>query len=162
MKRFLTASILVLTLAGCSSAATPASKTVQPDLASLEYETIVLEAPDGGSIMLNVEMADTPERRQQGLMHRESLDPGTGMLFAFDAEQTLNFWMKNTLIPLDIIFFDASGAFVSATSMVPCKADPCPYYASEQPSEWALEVPAGFIEKARVGEGWHIKPDGQL
>ena len=55
---------------------------------------------------IRVEIADSADERERGLMFRESLDANTGMLFIFDDRGVLNFWMKNTLIPLDIIFID--------------------------------------------------------
>ena len=66
------------------------------------------------------------------------------------------FWMKNTLIPLDIIFFDGQGRVLSSTTMAPCTADPCPYYGSVKPSQLALEVNAGLVKSRMIGEGWRI------
>lgn len=76
------------------------------------------------------------------------------MLFLFPHEQVLSFWMKNTLIPLDIFYFDARGQIVSATTMEPCKADPCPSYSSEGAAQFALEVAAGFLDTN--GEEWKL------
>lgn len=123
---------------------------------SIAYdETLTLQG-DGHSIPIRVEIADTPEERAKGLMDRTFLPDGTGMLFQFDGEEDVTFWMKNTLIPLDILFFDANGSFVSGTTMVPCQADPCPLYASEEPTKTALEVPAGFLQIHPVEEDWSL------
>lgn len=62
-----------------------------------------------GQIQVSVEIADTPEERNQGLMFRETLAPSAGMLFVYDAPQPATFWMKNTLIPLDMVFVGADG-----------------------------------------------------
>ncbi len=75
----------------------------------------------------SVEIARTPEETAQGLMYRESLPPRHGMIFTFTDGGVHSFWMKNTMIPLDIVWIDADGKvlFVSANTP-PCTADPCP------------------------------------
>lgn len=84
-------------------------------------------------------------------MGRTSMSPGImGMLFVFDTAQERSFWMKNTLMPLDILFFAANGTFVSWQRMDPCKADPCPSYYSNGSAQYALEVPAGFMDPTHV------------
>ncbi len=130
-------------------------------------KSIVLLGPRGERIPLIVEIADTPEKRARGLMGRTSVPEGTGMLFLFEGEQPLSFWMKNTLVPLDIFFFTQSGEFVSMTTMEPCNPEParptgtgevegCPGYPSRGPAYYALEVRAGFALDRGVGEGWSI------
>lgn len=108
-------------------------------------------------VMLGVEIVDTPEQRQKGMMSRTDFGDAQGMLFLFENEQPLSFWMKNTLIPLDVLFFDGDASFVSSATMAPCESDPCPIYASEEPAMSALEVPAGFLEKHGIGKGWKIR-----
>ncbi len=91
-------------------------------------------------MVINAEIADTEALRERGMMFRTSLDPGAGMLFVFETEQRMSFWMKNTLIPLYMLFFDADGNLVSTTVMKPCQQDPCPTYPSAGPAKYALEV----------------------
>lgn len=107
-----------------------------------------------GQIPIQVEVADTDRERARGLMSREKLEEGRGMLFVFEEELPRGFWMKNTLIPLDIIFFDSSKKVVSfIEKMEPCKEDPCFLYDSEKPAMYALELPAGMVEKYGIGMG---------
>ncbi|MDD4319102.1 MAG: DUF192 domain-containing protein [Candidatus Peribacteraceae bacterium] len=123
------------------------------DGAGREYQPIVLEGP-GKRIELSVEIADTPQEQERGLMFRERI--GNGMLFVFDRPRILSFWMKNTLVPLDIMYFDAEGAFVSAVTMQPCTEDPCLSYPSQRAASFALEMVEGFVETAGVGSGWKL------
>lgn len=90
-------------------------------------------------------------------MGRASLASDAGMLFVFNAPQPLDFWMKNTLIPLDILFFGADGAFVSMQTMQPCSGDPCSLYSSGAPALYALEVDAGYAAARGVGSGWKLE-----
>ena len=121
-----------------------------------EEANLTLIGAAGERIELHVELADEPAERQRGLMYRESLADGTGMLFVFEQEQPLAFWMKNTLIPLDILYFDAERQLVSVQTMVPCEKDPCTTYSSDAPAQYALEVNAGFVERYGIGEGWRF------
>ncbi len=132
-------------------------------ISSVEVGTMTrkirLLGPAGERVTLSVEIADDSMERQIGLMHRESLPAGTGMLFLFDAQMPLSFWMKNTLIPLDILFFDQSGRFVSRASMEPCAGDPCPTTPSAAATRYALEVNRAEAKTADVGEGWTLEMD---
>lgn len=88
------------------------------------------------------ELATTPDERARGLMNRRKA-PRDGMLFVFPRDTTGAFWMKNTLVPLTIAFFDASGKRVRKLSMTPCRRDPCPLYEPRRRYRFALELPAG-------------------
>jgi hypothetical protein len=121
-------------------------------------QEILLRSPEGEELSLQVEIADTPEQREQGLMHRKSLSKNAGMLFLLPEEAVQSFWMKNTLIPLDILYFDANGVLVSVRQMEPCVSDPCPAYSSGIPALYALELNAGATERLGIGAGWTLVP----
>ena len=98
-----------------------------------------------------VEVADDDAERARGLMFRDALEPGRGMLFVHEREEPQAYWMKNTRIPLDILYFDADRRLVSQQRDVPpCSlGDRCPPYPSAAPARFVLELNAG--EAARLG-----------
>lgn len=107
-----------------------------------------------GAVIL-VEISADEATRQQGLMFRESLAPGHGMLFLFPQTDIHSFWMKNTLIPLDIIWIDEARRVVHLEQDVPpCRADPCPSYVPAAPSRYTLEIAAGqaAVHGVRLGD----------
>ncbi|MFC1733663.1 DUF192 domain-containing protein [candidate division KSB1 bacterium] len=106
------------------------------------------------NITIDVEVAMTPEEIRQGLMYRESLDENKGMLFAFEKEGYRSFWMKNTLIPLDIIFVNQNMTIIDIKeNFQPCKQDPCESYTSKQKALFAVEVDAGFAWRNNISLG---------
>lgn len=122
---------------------------------------VTLIAPNGDrQVTIPVEVADDPEARLQGLMWREALPENTGMLFAFKEPQSLTFWMKNTKIPLEIMFFDGDGTFVNSFLMPPCTGDPCDKYTSASLAQYALEMSPGFRTTNGIGVGWKLDMKG--
>lgn len=104
-----------------------------------------------------VEVADTPEGRAEGLMFRESLEPDKGMLFVFDQESEYGFWMKNTIIPLDIIWINSDGevVFISKETQ-PCD-ESCPSIRPDRRAKYVLELNAGVSDEIGLGIGDEIK-----
>lgn len=108
---------------------------------------------DAGPVRVSVEEADTPDEREHGLMDRRSLGVDEGMVFVFDGATDGSFWMKDTLIPLSIAFWNEDGRIVGIRDMDPCTADPCPTYGSPEPYVGALEVNQGFFDDHEVTLG---------
>lgn len=151
---------IILLLSGCKLV-DYVSDLARKVIGKLPEQEITL---DTGSekITLKVEVADDEEERSRGLMEREELEEGRAMWFVFNEEAQRKFWMKNTKIPLDIIFFNKDKEVVSfVENMEPCliPEDPearrpnCPSYSSLEPAMYALEVPAGFVKDKVVEVG---------
>ena len=119
---------------------------------TFRHGTAIIETDDG-AVMVEIEVADRPELQALGLMHRESLDADAGMVFLFFEETDAGFWMKDTLIPLSIAFFDRDGAILKILDMEPCEADPCDTYSPGVTYSGALEVNKGAFEEWGVEQG---------
>lgn len=101
--------------------------------------------------VFTIEYARTPEEMERGLMFRDHLAPDHGMLFLYEEDRWVTFWMKNTLIPLDLIFVDASGRIVRiAERTVPFSTELIP---SETPVRAVLEVNGGTVDRLRIQPG---------
>jgi len=144
----LAASVLASACGASPGSSAPPNPT--PAAASSSGPAAVL--PSGARYAL--ELALTPEDQAQGLMYRENLPERTGMLFVFPEDAPHHFWMKNTMIPLDMIWMDASGrvVYVSANTP-PCKADPCPTYGPDGNVRMVLEIAGGLAKTEGVTVG---------
>lgn len=106
---------------------------------------------DGGRESFAVELADEPEERARGLMFRTEMDQATGMLFVYDSPRQVSFWMKNTLIPLDMVFADATGTVTRVHSgAVPGDLTPIDGGPGVQ---FVLEINAGLAGKLGLAPG---------
>jgi uncharacterized protein len=116
----------------------------------LTGEELLIDAA-GGPVILFVEVVDTNKTRASGLMFREELAPNAGMLFDFKREQPVSFWMKNTLIPLDVFFIKADGRIVNiAKRAVPHSERSI---ASDEPVLGVLETNAGVADRLGIKLG---------
>lgn len=144
MKRLLP---LILILVGL--VALPADAQVQFKRGTITFEQ------DARRVNLQIEVADTPAARSQGLMNRKNLPANAGMLFVFEETANWSFWMKNTLIPLSIAFIDKNWRIVDIVDMDVEKDPerPIKFYGSSQPYKYALEVNQGFFKRRGLGIG---------
>lgn len=112
-----------------------------------------------GGQRYKVEVADDDTERARGLMFRDQLAPGTGMIFLHDREEPQAYWMKNTKIALDILYFDSARKLVAQQRDVPpCSAgNACPPYPSNAPARYVLELNAGEAAKLKLQNGAELK-----
>ncbi|HEY5972675.1 MAG TPA: DUF192 domain-containing protein [Pseudoxanthomonas sp.] len=112
-----------------------------------------------GGQRYEVEIADDDAERARGLMFRDELAAGTGMLFIHDRTEPQAYWMKNTKIPLDILYFDNARKLVAQQRDVPpCSAgDSCPPYPSNTPARYVLELNAGEAAKLKLESGAELR-----
>ena len=140
---------------GSSSASSSVADATQP---TAQYPTFVKEGElsfehaNGQKIEeIDIEIANTPAEQQQGLMYRPAMPDTVGMLFIFDREEPQAFWMKNTILSLDIIYVGADKRIVSI------QKNAKPYSETSLPSEgdaqFVVEVNAGYCDKHGIGKG---------
>lgn len=141
-----------------------AETETEPPAPADSAETVPMSfiGPDGQEVTFNVELAADQPTRQQGLMHRTEMPPDAGMLFLFPQDSAGGFWMKNTLIPLQIAFISADGEIVDILDMVPCEEDPCEIYTPDGAYRYALEVNEGALTAAGVDETWQVQLPADL
>ena len=122
----------------------------------IHYTTIILENrfEDSQSLILQAEVADEPDERALGLMNRKTLAKNKGMLFVYHHPSAPQFWMKNTLIPLDIIFTDYNGQIIQIFENVP-KMSEKKITAGDGVS-FVLEINSGIVDKFRVDSNWTL------
>jgi len=160
----MTAAVLLL-FAACTQqpAAPEASQTATPATAEPPAAAQVsgprITFPNG--YVVGVEVVADQDSRAEGLMYRDQLLPARGMIFFFPEDGVYSFWMKNTRIPLDMIWIDAEKKVVHIKSNVPpCKADPCPSYDPGVKSRYVLEVAGGEAAKRGMKTGDALRFEG--
>lgn len=119
-------------------------------LSCQKYKTIYIN-----NKKLYIEIADTEQKIKKGLMFREKLEEDAGMLFIFDRNKVLTFWMKNTFIPLSIAFINSNYEIVHITDMSPLDEET--YHSSIYPIKYAIEVNQGWFKKYNIKIGDKIK-----
>ena len=108
----------------------------------------------GSDAFFTAEVADTPAERAEGLMFRPALGENEGMWFVFDAAQPYQFWMKNTLIPLDMVFVGEDMRIADILKADPCLAEPCARYTPRAPARYVLEISQNATDRQgiRIGD----------
>jgi hypothetical protein len=138
-----------------SSASQPVSSDSVPGVVPQGFGTIAarVTALDGEICELCLWLADDPATRGLGLMQVTDLGGLDGMAFRYDSPHTTSFTMRNTVMPLSIVFFDAGGAHLDEFDMEPCVSEPCPSYPTPTDFVVAIEVPRGGLADLGIGAG---------
>ena len=145
---------LQVTLAALLIMIMPLTACAEADSIQFKRDTITIETQAGPSYALDVELAISQKQHEQGLMHRTKLDTDKGMIFFFPKEAIRSFWMKNTLIPLDMIFIDKNGKIVHIHS----NARPLDetHITTPKPALAVLEINGGQADQ------WNIKAGDKI
>lgn len=158
MKRRIALALLIVLIGACGSPSLPPGRSgpapkqaSMPRAGNSTVPAVTIHA-SSGPVTFAVELADTPAEHERGLMNRTSLPEGHGMLFVFDPPRPVAFWMKDTLIPLDIIFV-GDGGVIGVASAPLCAADPCPTYPSIGAVSHVLEINAGQAARSGIRQG---------
>lgn len=148
----LAAIILAGSLVFSCSAQSAASQDISKP--NPQLKTVTLKA---GLTQVIAEVAKIEGERNRGLMFRKTLADGKGMLFVFETDQKVSFWMKNTSIPLSVAYMGSDGTILQILDLVPFSLEP---RSSERSVRYALEVPQGWFERAglKVGDKFGIPP----
>ena len=151
----------IVALAGALAAVGPVPAGAPCSVPLFAYHTGIVVLSEGGRVTrVRVQIADTPDRRQVGLMCRPALDPDAGMLFMFHYPTRGAFWMKNTLIPLAIAFIDSDWHIVRIMEMAVAPdpaAGPFAYYGPPKSYRYALEVNTGFFARHEISERAEVR-----
>ncbi len=150
--RVILIAFVVLSLAG------PSSGDATPPLGNPVARLIPVKTPSG--TIIQAEIADTPQKRAAGLMYRDHLKKDHGMMFFFDQAQEWTFWMKNTLIALDLIWMDDKKRVIHIERNVPiCTRtdDSCPQYRPNDGAMYVLEIAAGTADGLKIEKGTKLQ-----
>jgi len=154
--------LCTLLLLGCSLPSNETEPAVEDVQLNIDHQTLLGDAvvtenknpkrldsvsATIGEQAFELELSDDPDSREKGLMYRESMLYNEGMLFIFDTVTYHRFWMKNTLIPLDILWLDENKTVVDFQTASPCYKDPCEIISPAAKAKYVIELPAGsFVE----------------
>jgi uncharacterized membrane protein (UPF0127 family) len=141
-----------------TAACVSAEEKAQP---KLQTAGMAIVNKDGQDVRLTVELARTADEKAMGLMFRNELDDGEGMLFIFEQDQIMSFWMKNTTIPLSIAFINSGGRIIDIKDMTPLSLSSV---RSSRSVRYALEAPQGWFERSSITVGalCEMPPDSSL
>lgn len=139
---------------GAGTAEAPAAQEAGGDVAARSADAGTLTPIDVAGHTVRVEIADEADERQRGLMYRESLPEDQGMLFVYEDERDLSFWMRNTQLPLDIAFLDREGRIVDIQQLEPFDENSI---TTRSPAMYALEMNRGWFEEHGVEIGDRVR-----
>jgi uncharacterized membrane protein (UPF0127 family) len=157
--RSLLARFFFLALLGCFSGCSNQGVSAQRAGEQFDFESreLTITRQDGSSVTIEAEIARTDTQRERGLMFRKELAGGKGMLFIFERDQIMSFWMKNTLIPLSIAFIASDGRIMELKDM---QAESMRTINSSRSVRYALEVPQGWFSRAGIAAGDRVDLGG--
>jgi uncharacterized membrane protein (UPF0127 family) len=147
-----TVLLAVLALAACAHARTTAGPVPNPSL-DLPQGNLTVAGSGGPKLSLHVQIAQTTQSRERGLMGVKKMPDQVGMAFLFGEPTSTGFWMKDTLIPLDIAFWDSNGRIVATSTMTPCGTGSCPVYQPAATYVSSVEMNAGLLAARGVKTG---------
>jgi uncharacterized membrane protein (UPF0127 family) len=159
----LAVAFLAFVIRGGGTPADPALETVERrPLEGFEEVAFTVTDPRGAMSRWCAMLAESEEQRARGLMQQEDLRGYDGMIFTYESPVDGAFYMKDTIIPLAVAFFDAEGRFINAQGMDPCPPEvlDCPLYRAAAPFQLALEVPRGGLGALGIGPGSSIELPG--
>ena len=124
-----------------------------PPTANVALPQVIFNPATGAAVTLYVEIADTPDKQETGLMNRTAMAEDQGMLFAFEGQTTVPFWMKDTLLPLSIAFIADTGRIVDIQDMQP---QDLTLHNPAAPYSYAIEVNQGYFRRHAIAVGDHV------
>ncbi|MFM7439959.1 MAG: DUF192 domain-containing protein [Snowella sp.] len=155
LQKSISGLLLTFLLAGCVTTAPVSS---QPQVATNQGQKLPITATAKiGEEAIELEVAKTPEQQEIGLMFRTDLAKNRGMIFLFSPPRVARFWMKNTLIPLDMIFLRGGVIQSISASVPPCKRDPCPSYGPFVEIDQVVELASGRAKELGLQKGDLLK-----
>ncbi|UPV76485.1 DUF192 domain-containing protein (plasmid) [Halorussus limi] len=158
-----TASAETSTPAATSTTTETPTPPTTTDVERTVNATFVIE--DGENVTVTLMVANEPSERQSGLMHREELANRTGMVFAYENAKQVSFWMKNTLVPLDMIFVAPNGTVLNVEHAEPqpnASTSELETYPSDGQAKYVVELPRGFANRTGVGPGTKLVFEGPV
>ena len=141
--------MLASTVAACAPSGPSPSRLTERSPAGLQQMTLDIRS-GAKTHRFIVEVARSAQEQETGLMNRPTLSPDRGMIFPYDPPQPVAFWMKNTLIPLDMIFIRADGTIARIATAVPLSLEPVP---AAEPIAAVLEIAGGRAAELGISEG---------
>ncbi len=142
-----------------STAPRPSGSVAPGAAGDARRHTYLLQAAGRPATRVSLEVAADEPARERGLSNRREVPAGTGMVFLFPTDTTAAFWMKDTLVPLQIAFVAADGRVVRLFEMTPCRADPCTVYTPSRSYRYAIELSSGAFTAAGVKAGDRVVPE---
>ncbi|MGG6293119.1 DUF192 domain-containing protein [Leptolyngbya sp. AN02str] len=154
---------LSVLLMGCTNAPadSPSSSPAPNPSTAAEAQTMAQSLPITAEAtmadqVIQLEVARSPQEQAMGLMYRPSLEDNRGMLFPFRRARPVQFWMRNVLIPLDMVFL-RNGEVQAIVTAPPCDADPCPTYGPRVPVDSVIELRGGRAAEIGLSEGDRVE-----